>query len=179
MRSRNLVGWALYSPRRLLVVTGLVLALVLGAGGLSLAARPDHPEAAAAAPAPAAQKPTPSSTAGTIAPPDEAHDAWPEARRTTQQFLAKYVVPTGQDPRVVSPDLARLTTPTLWRGLRLADPTQLPHGRVVGLRPLGTGAYAAEAVAQLSGGHTLTLTLEIVAWSHGWRVADVRPAEGS
>lgn len=177
MTPRNLLSWALYSPRRLVVVTGLVLALVLGARGLALAAKSDHTPAREASPAPAAPPPSPSPSARTIAPPDEAHDAWPTARQAAQRFLAKYVLPTGQSPRDVPHDLARLTTPTLWRGLRLADPTQLPHGRLVGLRPVGTGAYAAEAVANLSGGRALTL--EIVAWSHGWRVADVRPADGS
>ena len=177
MTPRDLLSWALYSPRRLVVVTGVALALMLGAGGLALAAKSDHTQARAAAPTPVVPSPSHFPTARTIAPPDEAHDAWPIARQAAQRFLARYVVPTGQSPRVVPHDLARLTTPTLWRGLRLADPTQLPHGRVVDLRAVGTGAYAAEAVARLSGGHAITL--EIVAWSHGWRVADVRPTEGS
>ena len=177
MTPRELLSWALYSPRRLVVALGLVLGLVAGAGVLALAARSDHSDAQAAAPRPTAPPPSPSPTARTLTPPAEAHDAWPTARRAAEQFLAQYVVPSGQRPRVIPHDLARLTTPTLWRGLRLADPTLLPRGEVLSLRPVGTGAYAAEAVASLSGGHAITL--EIVAWSHGWRVADVRPTEGS
>ncbi len=94
-----------------------------------------------------------------------------------RRFLAVYLRSSSKTPAHVPTELGRLCTPALWSGLRLADPSALPAGPLVSLGQAAKGSYASEYTADLA--HGATLTVDVVAWSHGWRVSDVRLKDGS
>lgn len=172
---RRLAGWVLFSQARLaftaLSCLAVVAAVVLiahrsetaisksrPAGAASPSKRPPQP-AAASAPAPAAS---------------ESHHPTVAARKTAEHFLGLYLRPSDRVPAHVPVMLRKVSTPALWSGLRLADPAALPPGPLRGLQTVTGGAYASEFTAELSSERSLTV--DVVAWSHGWRVSDVHPA---
>lgn len=176
---RDLLGWALYSPRRLLAVTLPVLALAV-AGTVALDADEASVPARGPAPTRSAEPPVPSPSSSTR---DTGPGGHTEARApvgvvraAARDFLDAYVVPPGETRRAVPRSLRALTTPALWRGLRLTDPGLLPRGRAEEVEVTETGAFSARATGTLGGGPDLEVAL--VAWDDGWRVSDVRPGHG-
>ncbi len=71
--------------------------------------------------------------------------------------------------------LRRLSTPALWRGLRLTQPDSLPTGSVTQVSVEDTGPFSGTATAELDSGTDLLIS--VVAWEQGWRVSDVRLTE--
>ncbi len=170
---RSPAAWLLYSPRRLLVVTGLVLALVLatlllghGMGSSSHRGSP-RPERLTGSHVRVTSTPTP--------PAEErvTHRAAQAQRHVARAFLATYLGAHRSHSRLSR--LRDVSTPALWKGLSMAAPGQLPSGRVQGLKRVQGGAYAGDFTAAVTGGPSLEVS--VVRWKHDWRVADVRPAE--
>ncbi len=95
------------------------------------------------------------------------------ARRVARSFLQTYLTAPGTNRTHVPATLHRLSTPALWRGLRLADPTSFPTGSLGSLHLHRAGTFQAEFSAKVHAGTALAVT--VVAWDRGWRVADVRP----
>jgi hypothetical protein len=174
---RDLLRWTLHSPARLLavVVPALVVA-VLGVSRLGADGPPSPP--GTPAPAPAAEPRSPA-TSDAQAQPRHTETRVPVAiiRSTAHDFLDGYVVPAGAHPRAVPRSLQDLTTPSLWRGLRLTEPDLLPRGRVDDVEVTDAGSFSGVVVAELDTG--VTLRVSLVAWDDGWRVGDVRPGDDS
>ena len=172
---RDLVAWLLYSPRRLLVVTILVVALA--AGGVTMLDQPD-PRSTSAQPGAEALDPV-SPARASPTPADENSETTASARaieRVAARFLEQYIVSAGgRAPRAVPSSLHALSTPALWRGLRLTQPESLPTGRVASTVVAGSGPFSGSVTAELTSGATLSVS--VVAWEKGWRVSDVRPAD--
>lgn len=167
---RRTAVWLLYSPRRLaLLLVPLVLAAIVAVALAHGRGQPSHPRQpeARAKPASAPRHPRSSMNRGI----ERTSSAKP-ARRAVKEFLRAYVrTPEQTIPSRVD-SLRPLVTPTLWKGLRLTDPSALPQGPVVSVSPEGSGSYAAQYVATLRDGRVLDVAA--VDWTHGWRVADVR-----
>ena len=174
---RKLAAWALFSPARLGLVTlsGLVavaaVVVVVHRPASAVAqfhAAPTHGGAGASAHVSAAKSPGRAW---------EATSSAVRARRVVRRFLAVYLRSSSKTATHVPTELGRLCTPDLWSGLRLADPSAMPVGPVVNLSQAAKGSYASEFTAKLA--HGAALTVDVVAWSHGWRVSDVRLKGGS
>jgi hypothetical protein len=171
-------AWLLRSPRRLLALTALgVGVLTVGAMGL------DEPTPATA-PVPASspvasQRTSVPDAATSVAPPQTHTEHKTPARpikRAAVRFLDQYVIaPRSQRPAASPRSVRALSTPSLWRGLRLADPAEIPRGMVTAVHLEAVGPYSGTATAELDTGAVLAVT--VVAWNRGWRVADVKPAE--
>ena len=98
--------------------------------------------------------------------------------RAARKFLAQYVVPPhARTPQATPRGLQAVTTPALWKGLRLTNPDTLPRGAVQSIELEAAGPYSGTVHAELDEGAGLMLSL--VAWQRGWRIGDVRPVEGS
>lgn len=96
-------------------------------------------------------------------------------QRAAVRFLEDYVVPPGSPRASGAPprSLRLLSTPSLWRGLRLTDAATLPRGAVTAVHLEAVGPFAGTAIAELDTGSAIAVT--VVA--QGWRVADVQPPE--
>lgn len=173
----ELLRWCLYSPLRLvasLLALGLVVGGLVAWGGAGSGSGP----APAAVSSPAIDgHPEVPRRVQDLDPQDAAATETTASRRpvrrATRAFMDLYLrSPDGTDPRL-GPALRRLVTPTLWRGLRYTDPARAPRGPVVSLEEAATGAFAAETSVTLARGPALRV--ELVRWTDGWRVADVRP----
>ena len=175
----DLVAWCLHSRRRLAAVLAAVVAL----GGAVLVLLPDdtpvasttprQPMPAEAAPVARADPPPSRPAKSTHGEPPP---AWSEVRAAAQAFLNSYLVGSETSDRLrFSHALKDLVTPTLWRGLRLADPASYPIGVVDTVEPIALGAFGAQVRAVLDDGSAMELTL--VEYGGGWRVADVLPRE--
>ncbi|HSE71136.1 MAG TPA: hypothetical protein VLA97_10295 [Nocardioidaceae bacterium] len=169
----DLAAWLLHSPRRLLTVTAVVvLTGVLAVGSLD---RPDRGEAVTAS-RPASDAPAVGENLLSERVTDpEAHVPVRAIRAVATRFLDGYVVPPDRRTRSVPAGLSNTTTPALWRGLRLTDPSALPRATVRELTIDAAGAYSGEVLAELSDDSILRLS--VVAWERGWRVSDVRPED--
>jgi hypothetical protein len=176
----DLLAWCLHSPRRLtLTATALVIVAALawtitprGTGPSREAdvVTDQTPVAAGAAKVPTA---APAAVKGEQVPvPDETPAPWPHVRSAVRSFLDTYLADPGRAATAIDPRLQHWVTPSLWRGLSLTDPGELPAGPVGSIDEVGTGAFAGETTVTLADDRTLTLTL--VAWENHWRVADVR-----
>jgi hypothetical protein len=87
-----------------------------------------------------------------------------------------YVVPPSSEPPNTMPrGLRRLSTPALWRGLRLTQPDSLPRGSTGRLSVEETGPFSGMVTAELDSGQALQVS--VVAWEKGWRVSDIRSME--
>jgi hypothetical protein len=173
---RDLLRWTLYSPARLLAVAVPALALaVLGVTWLGATGPPPAPDASAPAPPVEPSRPSAASHAPAQAGHTEARVPIRAIRATARDFLDRYVVPASARPRVVPPTLQALTTPSLWRGLRLTDPALLPRGRVDDLEVTDASPFSGVVVVGLHTG--VTLRVSLVAWDDGWRVGDVQPVD--
>lgn len=176
---RDLLSWVLYSPARLLAValTGSVLTLV----GVTWpwgddASAPDPTAAPSRVVEPLPSPSTSVDSAEEVRPETRAPVG--EIRSTARAFVAAYVVmPEGATPPEVPTSLRGLATPSLWRGLRLADPELLPRGRIAQLVVDEAGPYSGRVVVELRTG--LALEVSLVAWDRRWRVSDVQPGNRS
>lgn len=173
---RDLARWLLYSPRRLVgvVVTVAVfagVAFVVLSG--SDADRPTRHTTAA----------TPASTSSSDAPSSTSEDEGTERTasprvllKTARKFIGSYVIRSGSPvPRTMPTRLRKLTTPALWQGLQLTQPSSLPRGSVEQLDVEDSGPFTGAVTAELDSGRALSIS--VVAWQTGWRVSDVRPAD--
>ena len=169
--------WVLYSPRRLLALA--LCALVLAVAGVTWAAEDDAsaPEQTAAPSQAADPSPSPSPHADR-AERAESQASVESVRSTARDFLTAYVVaPEDGNPHGAPTSLRELTTPSLWRGLRLTDADRLPRGAVEQLVVDEAGSYSGLVTAELDTG--LSLNVSLVAWDRGWRVSGVRPGNGT
>jgi hypothetical protein len=172
---RELAAWLLYSPRRLLAVAVVALALAL-LGALSLPEDDTGP--GGTHPAVAAPSTSPLSRPADHRPEQHTERTASDRvlRRAALSFLADYVVPP-QDaaPRAIPKSMRQTATPALWRGLRLTRPDVLPRGTVRKVSVEDAGPFSGTVRTELDTGSVLLLS--VVAWDEGWRVSDVRPAE--
>ena len=178
MMPHDLAAWCLHSPKRLAAVLAAVVALggvglVLVTDDTYVAFAPRQPTRADAVPvARADPPPSPPATSSHGEPPP----AWSEVRAAAQAFLTSYLGRPEASNRLPSGHaLKDRVTPTLWRGLRLADPASYPTGDVDTLEPVALGAFGAEVRAVVDDRSALELTL--VEYAGDWRVADVRPGD--
>lgn len=95
--------------------------------------------------------------------------------RVLKRFLDAYLI-GDKEGRYSSRELQRVTTPALWRGLKVADRGAVPLGRAEHLQQALSGAYAAEYVVSLDSGDRVVV--DLVLTSAGWRVCDVEPGQG-
>jgi hypothetical protein len=169
----DLAAWLLHSPRRLLTVTAvLVLTVVLAVGSLDRSDRVGSVTTSK----PASEVPTAGEEllSGREAEP-EARVPVRAIRTIATRFLDGYVVSPDRGAGSVPSELRDTTTPALWRGLRLTDPSALPRATVRELSIDAAGAYSGEVLAELS--NESTLRLSVVAWERGWRVSNVEPED--
>jgi hypothetical protein len=157
----ELVAWCFHSPRRLLVVVGVLLVVVLGLGAGIRALLP-HDRVAAASP-PAA--------AGSVVGSGPAIDA---AVTFTRAWAAK---PASATPEQWRRTLSALVTPDLARGLAVTDPSSLPGGAPAG-QPLVRFASVSSSLVEvpLSTGARVLVTVVLV--DGHWLAQDVQPAAG-
>ena len=175
MMLSDLVGWLLYSPRRLalaavpaLVVTGVGIATVSGTED----GPTERHETASHSAQPAAVHQAPASTPVST----ERSTTSQGMLQTARRFAGAYVIPRGAIvSRHISARLRRLATPALWRGLELAAPSSLPRGTVEHLSVEVRGAFSGLVTADLDKGDQISMT--VVAWQQGWRVSDVRSGD--
>jgi hypothetical protein len=169
----DLAAWLLHSPRRLLTVTAaIMLTGVLAVGNLDRS----EPEESVTT-----SRPSPAErTAGEEPFSERTTDSEPRVpveaiRAVATRFLEGYVVRPDRRTGSVPAGLRNTTTPALWRGLRLADPSALPRATVRELTIDAAGAYSGEVLAELSDDSTLRVF--VVAWERGWRVSNVQPED--
>jgi hypothetical protein len=106
---------------------------------------------------------------------DERSASPKELRSAARAFLRLYLVGPDEHPASVPTKLHPLVTPTLWAGLKYADPRSLPTGPVTTMDVESAGPFSGMLTAELASGQTLEIA--VVRWSHGWRVSDVRPEQ--
>ena len=172
---RDLLSWVLYSPARLLAVALTASVLTVVAVTWPWGGDASAPEPTAVPSRVGEARPSPSTAV------DGAEEVRPETRApvkairsAARAFVAGYVVtPTRDTPPGVPTSLRGLTTPSLWRGLRLTDPELLPRGRIEQLVVDETGPYSGRVAVELRTG--LSLDVSLVAWDRGWRVSGVQP----
>ena len=172
---RDPAGWLLYSPRRLLVIVVLVATVAVGAVTML-----DQSESTSTSAIPAQKAADPASPARISSTRDEeASETTASTRaieRVAAKFLEQYVIsPGSKAPNTMPSALQALSTPALWRGLRLTHPESLPGGRVTGTEVAGSGPFSGSVTVELTSGTTLTVS--VVAWEQGWRVSNIRPAD--
>lgn len=164
-------SWVLHSPCRFVVFllaafVVLTLASWLVARGTSSDVVRRSTESAVSTPGTAGREP--------IAEPSGAHEEQllgPSAQRTLKKFLTRYLAPTT---RTKMDRLRSLTTDTLWAGLSVADPTNMPVGPAKATTVESEGAYSATYVVRLP---DASIRVDIVAEPSGPKVASVEPVQ--
>jgi hypothetical protein len=157
----DLVAWAFHSPRRLLGVLVVVLAIIVGVGAVLQSARsPDRTGTAPSASAPA------------VLP-----DTGPAISAALTFATAWASQPASTSAEQWRQGLEQLVTPELAKGLALTDPAQLPGGRPQG-QPTVRFVSTSSALIQvpLSTGRSVLVTV-VLAGSR-WLVSDVQPFTG-
>jgi hypothetical protein len=158
----DLVSWVFHSPRRLLLVVGGVLVLVIGLGAAARVLLPGGSSDAA---------PSSPAASASVAGSAEAVDA---AVSFTRAWASKPGTMTAQQWHE---GLQRLVTPDLGRLLESTDPADLPGGTPSGPPTVrfvsGTSALVE---VPLSTGQRVLVT--VVQVSGHWLVQDVQPASG-
>jgi hypothetical protein len=185
----RIVRWTFHSPLRLAAVS-LAVAGILAGGAVLTAVSPSsgvraEPEPAATtspgAVAATRSAPTPGpSPAPTPAPTPEAAEAVTAQTRDAAAGAARAFVDawaTAGRGRSRADWLQRiepLTTPTLYRGLRVTDTARLPGGEARDVTLDELGPFAGAATVGLTSG--VVLQVQLVTDHGRWVVADVRPA---
>lgn len=187
----DLVAWIFHSPRRLVLVAGVVLLAALGVGGLlsrlSGAGAAGGPVATASPTAtPTAEttgRPSPAGTAAATPTPvtgvsgAQAPDAAPFVTAAVRFTQVWGRLQPGETAAQWHDRVDPLATPELAAALRLTDPASLP-----GAAPTGRAVvrYLAETSAlvavPLTDGSTVLVT--VVAQGGRWQVSDVQPDVG-
>jgi hypothetical protein len=172
----SVVRWAFFSPARLALVC-LAVGLVI-VGAVLLATRGSPAETRAVRPA---ETTTPrSQPSPSIAPTATSSEpVGPAARRhvtrTARAFVDVWVSGRSMSRSAWHAALEPLTTTSLYRGLRSADPSRLPSGAsVTDARLEQLGPFAGTAIVMLTGG--TALDVHLVAQHDGWVVSNIRPA---
>lgn len=167
---RRSLAWLLYSPARFALSGGVVLGLAL-ALFLTTRASGDHVSASTTAARAGEGHGRVTHVPGAVVTRQETADprAQAEARRVLRHFLTCYVRSPGRS--AARRPLQHWTTPTLWRGLRVAARSDYPRGPVRTVRPRLAGAYAAEYVVTLQSDRRVLV--DLVLTTSGWRVCDV------
>jgi len=93
------------------------------------------------------------------------------AQRTLEKFLTRYLAPST---RTKVDGLRSLTTDTLWAGLSVADPKNMPVVPAKATTLESEGAYSATYVVRLP---DASIRVGIVAEPGGLKVASVEPVQ--
>jgi hypothetical protein len=160
----DLLAWCLHSPRRLLGVVVVALAVLVGVIGVLQTGRSD------ARPGPRAS----TSVAGALPDTGPAVGA---AVTFTRAWASK---PAGSSAEQWRQQLTALVTPDLARGLAATDPASLPGGQPHGtptLRFVSTASCLVEV--PLSSGRSVLVTVVLSDADGHWLVSDVQPATGN
>jgi hypothetical protein len=171
--SHNPLIWLLHSPARF--VAGLI-ALGLVAAGLLLATAIGTPWAtshgtgeAQRGPVADAVLPAPSATTVEEDPVHGDRTLGPTARRVLDRFFDAYLAPTTPTGlRRLQP----LATEELWRGLKVANPHNLPRGPVRKVEVDAASPFSTIFAVELP---DVRLLVDVVREPAGIRVASVEP----
>ena len=176
----SVLRWAFYSPTRLAVVSLVVAGIVVGGVVLARAQVHPPPQQVTQPRQPVTRLSTPTPT---TRPDDQASvpgERVPRSVRTTIVRSARaFVDAWARDARPQSGavwlrEIRPLTTPSLYRGLRVTDPARLPRGPVRRVHLRQVGPFAGAAVVALGGG--LRVDVRLVSERARWLVADIEPA---
>jgi hypothetical protein len=174
----SLVRWTFHSPLRLLGTCLAVVGVLVGT--VVLVDASSEPRTVARQPHPT-MRTTPTPTASPVEPPEptpsevvtrverKAVTAAAEAFVDTWTSGARQTMERPAWRRAIRP----LTTPTLYRGLSVTDPSRLPQARVRRVRIDAVGAFAADLTATLTSG--LRLDVQLVSDRGRWVASDIRP----
>jgi hypothetical protein len=102
---------------------------------------------------------------------EEGESIGPAARRTVERFLEHYLAPTSREEL---DQLRPLSTPELWAGLNVSDPSNMPPRPIQRIVKVADGAFTASFTVSLLNG---SLAVDVVAAPDGLRVASVEPEQ--
>jgi hypothetical protein len=176
----SLVRWTFHSPLRLLGTCLAVVGVLVGT--VVLVDASSEPRAVARQPQPTV-KATPTPTASPVDAPEPTstpsevvtHADRRAVTTAAEAFVDAWTSSARQamTRRTWRHAIKPLTTPTLYRGLSVTDPSRLPQARVRRVRADAVGAFAADFTVTLTNG--LRLEVRMVCDRGRWVAADIRP----
>jgi len=175
----SLVRWTFHSPLRLVATCLAVVAVLVGT--VVLVDASSEPRAVARQPQQSVKpQPTPTPSPTMDRPQPTQSEVVTHAERKAAASAAKAFVDawtTGarqtMAPRTWRRAIRPLTTPTLFEGLSVTDPSRLPHAQVRRVRADAVGAFAADFTVTLTDG--MRLGVRMVSDRGRWVASDIRP----